>query len=87
MSLSAEELTHHWAERDSFDEIDDLDLWALTLMNPINIDNHIKHLRSAWEGSTAFLVSPNDPSRAQHLVDTAVRSVNCREDDYFDLPN
>lgn len=87
LSLSAEELTHHWAERDSFDEIDDLDLWALTLMNPINIDNHIKHLRSAWTGSEAYFAPPNDPDLAQRLVDTIVRSVNRREDDYFGLPN
>jgi hypothetical protein len=88
LSLSAEELTHHWAERDSFDEIDDLDLWVLTLMDPRNIDNHTKHLRSAWEGAEAFLASPNDPNHAQRLVDSIVRSVNCREDDYFgSLPN
>jgi hypothetical protein len=81
MSLPAEQRIDFFAEVDVFGETDDLDLWAHLLMDPKIIDSHTKYLRSAWDGASAWLASPDDPGHAQGLADAIVGSVDNRSDD------
>jgi len=86
MSLPAEQRIDFFAEVDVFGETNDLDLWAHLLMDPTIIDSHTRYLRSAWNGASAWLASPDDPGHAQGIADAIEGSVDNRSDDELPTP-
>jgi len=62
----------------SLDDLDDLGFWVFALCHPANVDSHNRYFRSAWEGSSAFLHNPDDPTTVQEMVDSLIRGVHHR---------
>jgi len=58
------------------EHLSDVDFWTTSLIGPKNVDNHIKFLRSAWEGSKLF---PIDMDLAQSVANTITAWVETRE--------
>lgn len=56
---------------------DPVGMWIEALTDPINIDNHVAHLRSAWEGAREFGRS-SDGASAQAASDTTRREIAAR---------
>lgn len=61
------------------DDVDPIDAWIEVITHPANIDNHVAHIRSAWEGAVALVRVDDDGAAAQRAADNVTDNVRLRK--------
>lgn len=61
------------------DDVDPIDVWIDVITHPANIDNHVAHIRSAWEGAVAFVQVDDNGAAAQRAADNVTANVRLRK--------